>query len=65
MESSEQTELISKTDGLIDGEQTTAIVEGRLGVKGLRKKDSWAWTTVWRLWGESGIRGLNGNGKIQ
>ena len=30
-----------------------------------RKKDSWAWSTVWRLLGVKGegIRGLNDNGK--
>ena len=25
--------------------------------------DSWTWTLVWGLWGERGIREINGNGK--
>ena len=27
------------------------------------RKDSWTWTAVGDCWGDSGIRGLNGNGK--
>ena len=38
---------------------------GRLGVEEMSKKekDSWMWTTVWRLWGEGSVRGLNGEEK--
>ena len=28
-----------------------------------RKKDSWTWTSVWRLLVGGGVRELNGNGK--
>ena len=30
-----------------------------------RKKDSWTWKGCGECWGEWGIRGLNGSGKIQ
>ena len=34
-----------------------------MAVEGLRKKDSWTWTTKWGLQGGGGIEGLNDNGK--
>ena len=65
MEFNEKTELINKTNRLIDGEEMTASWGGgRLGSGGIEHKGK-------RIhgqkcddcWGEGAIRGLNGNRK--
>ena len=74
MECNEQTELTSKieTDSWMESRLTALGGGTGVGSKGFwqKEKDSWTWTTVMTEEGRGvevgeGIRGINGNGKIQ